>query len=260
MQTWRSGTRVIARRPWPGPWSSTIVPVSAMPSTGAGDDRVDARRGRPRTRRPVAVDDGAGDVEVEAGGYDDPRALGQGSADPGRQLGGGAALDDGPVVGDPLGEQLDQVGPGSGVRRGTSATGGSRRRGRRPPGRAPGSRRGRSSTWCPLPGSASTRRGTTPRRGREVAGAGPARRPARGADRARGGRRGASYARRGPTRDRPGRTALGAAEPPGVAKVQAAPFIASASAFGRPPRWASTTWARRSTSIDGMSILTGQTS
>ena len=32
MQTCRSGTRVIARRPWPGPWSSTIVPVSAMPT------------------------------------------------------------------------------------------------------------------------------------------------------------------------------------------------------------------------------------
>src|SRR6516225_3460873 len=27
---WKSGTRVSARRPWPGPWSSTIVPVSAI--------------------------------------------------------------------------------------------------------------------------------------------------------------------------------------------------------------------------------------
>ena len=31
-QTCRSGTRVSARRPWPGPWSSTMVPVSAMPT------------------------------------------------------------------------------------------------------------------------------------------------------------------------------------------------------------------------------------
>ena len=30
-QTWRSGTRVRLRRPWPRPWVSTMVPVSAMP-------------------------------------------------------------------------------------------------------------------------------------------------------------------------------------------------------------------------------------
>ena len=43
--------------------------------------------------------------------------------------------------------------------------------------------------------------------------------------------------------------------------VQAAAFIATASGLGtRSPRCASTTAARRSTSTDGMSMRTGQTS
>ena len=33
--TWVSGTRVSARRPWSSRWSSTIVPVTAMPRAAA---------------------------------------------------------------------------------------------------------------------------------------------------------------------------------------------------------------------------------
>ena len=42
--------------------------------------------------------------------------------------------------------------------------------------------------------------------------------------------------------------------------MSAAAFMASASGFGIPPRCASTTWARRSTSTEGMSMRTGHTS
>ena len=82
MQTWRSGTRVIARRPWPAPWSSTMVPVSAMPS-GLGDDRVDGVE----LGGEAVVDAGVGDVEVEPVGYDDRAALDRGGDTVGQLVG-----------------------------------------------------------------------------------------------------------------------------------------------------------------------------
>ena len=68
-QTWRSGTSVIARRPWPGPPSNAIVPVSAH-ADGARRDA--PRRGRRARRRPrpsstTTLDAGRPERRVEVG-------------------------------------------------------------------------------------------------------------------------------------------------------------------------------------------------
>ena len=156
----------------------------------------------------------------------------------------GAALDDRAVVRDPLGEVLDQV------RRSARPAGAAARRpaldaGRAPRGPGRGSRRGLSSSiqasvGAPPPGAERLARGRAAGRGRRST---PRRRTATGDAGCRAGRAA-----------RPGRAGVRSRS------AAAAPFIATASRFGSRPRWASTTWARRSTSTEGMSMRTGQTS
>ena len=73
--TWRSGTSVIARRPWPGPPSSANVPVSAQ-ADGAcrhrAVERVELGRRRDRRRRR-ARRRRAGASGSRSGGTTDPR-------------------------------------------------------------------------------------------------------------------------------------------------------------------------------------------
>ena len=258
--TCRSGTRLIARRPWSGPWSSTMVPVSAMPTRAAvttasmpsSRGRTAGGAGRRRRRRPgTSRPSPAGTTAL-------PPASSGGHR--GRDLVGRAAGHHGAVVLDPLDEQADQVVDRShGRRRPGSGPAGST------PSRAartrPGSRRGRCVIVV-LRRCASTRRGTTPRAVRAgraptvQAPPGPGSRPA---------------ARRPPgSVVRPKRPSTRPARPDALSaqasrraseKAQAAAFIAAASGLGTAsPRWLSTTWARRSTSTDGMSMRTGQTS
>ena len=118
MQTWRSGMRVSARRPSPGPHESTIVPVSAIPrvdpvrtpsssSSSAGErllsstsaSRRRARRDATRSEGPPAPRS-ACVVGLERRGNG------------GRELGGPDTPDLGLVVPDPLAEELDpRFGP-----------------------------------------------------------------------------------------------------------------------------------------------------
>jgi hypothetical protein len=72
------------------------------PDGRSGDDAVESVQ---LGGRQSGVLDGAGDVEIESGRYDDACARGQRGADPLGDLLGRAALHDGPVVGDPLGEE-----------------------------------------------------------------------------------------------------------------------------------------------------------
>ena len=114
---WWSGTRVNARRPWSGPASSTTVPVSAM------------ARAQPVTTLSQAsssavVSGGSSSTRIWTGGH----AASQASREPSgtsrlrasrwasrrtderRQFGRRYAVHDGPVVGEVLGQQVDQRG------------------------------------------------------------------------------------------------------------------------------------------------------
>ena len=156
----RSGTRVIARRPWPGRWSSTIVPVSAMPTAAAGDHRVDGvelggAEARRRRLRP-------GTAQGSPGGTTTERPVEQRRHVP-ADLGRGAADDDGAVVLDPLDEQGDARRRGSGRSRWHDP--------RRPAAGEPSASAARTAArivvagahGCPRPPAyAPTRRGTTP--------------------------------------------------------------------------------------------------
>ena len=259
---------VIARRPWPGPWSSTIVPVSAMPTRGAGDDGVDrvelgARRGRRRRRRrrpsrPSPAGTTTGRAPASTAAATRPASSS-----------GRAPLDDGAVVARPARRSSSTRSP-DGVGRRSS------RRGSRRPARrgdagqgAPRTRPRISSraltTLLIVPvlrRCASTRRGTTP-----PAGPGRSRAPVQ-------------------ARGRPGQPA-GAGRPPGSVVRAKRPSTRSAepgAALGPPSRRGRRTSRPRpssrpppasargrrggrrrparagATSTSGMSMRTGQTS
>ena len=116
---WKSGTRVSARRPWPGPWSRMIVPVSAIGDRAAGDDAAHpVEFGRGKRGLVAGQRDLAGQFGQPSGGEFRlvPRT-GRGSGGPGGQHagdGGGEAslrdaLHDGAVVGGAFGEQGGDV-------------------------------------------------------------------------------------------------------------------------------------------------------
>ena len=206
--------------------------------TRPGDDpveRVEVGGGQ------VVVHDSTRHLQIEVGRYDDPSALGQRGADPGLEVRGVAALDDGPVVGDALDEEGDGVGRRDRAgRRGTSATGGS------------GAVATAARTAARMSSRALTGGSPSPRchqaRNDSWGGAGRSRAPVQ-RDPGPGSR---PSARRPPGSDvrptrpqtRPTRPESRSAPPSRRASLnaQAAALIASASALGRPPRWASTTW------------------
>ena len=264
MHTCRSGTSVIARRPWPGPWSSTIVPVSAMPSRAPVTTRVE-RVELGGGQRPSSTT-APGDVEVEPAPARRPA-----------RPAGSAAAHRAPPARRPSTARRRRGSPRPARRTGRPgrSPAGRRRRGaagssagRAPtPSRAartrPGSRRGRSSIGV-LRRCAATRPGTTPRggagRSRAPVQAAPGPGEPAGRAAAAGERRttdaGPGPGRRGPTPARP--TASRRAS----LNAHAAALIATRL---RP-------WARRrrggrrrpgragATSTYGMSMRTGQTS
>ena len=63
MTRWKSGTRVSARRPWPGPWSRMIVPVSAIATA------------HPVTTPAIWSSSAAGSGGVSRGQLDGPGAV-----------------------------------------------------------------------------------------------------------------------------------------------------------------------------------------
>ena len=229
-QTCRSGTRVSARRPWPGPWSSTIVPVSAMPD-GSG------RRRRPRRRSSAAAVSplsstrgrrrlaGAEPLGREAVRDEHARRPGQGRRDgPGNLA---AACSGPPSRGSPpparrrgrAGRRGGRPRRRCGPARAPPPSPGPRPPGRGGPGRGP--RRGRSparpSSRRP-PSVRATRRGTT----RWAARAGRGRRSSGRRATAAGHRRattgqGAAAHRRARPAGQPG-GALGQSGPAGVAE------------------------------------------
>ncbi len=298
MQRWRSGTRVIARRPWSGVWSSTMVPVSAMPTRAAVTTATQASSSAAlSTPASPEVSEGSSTT-----------ARGTGTSSP-------AGTTTGPG---PVGRR--RCAPPARRRCSARPPRGSRRRVRR---RGPPARRGHPR------GSPGSRAAPPPaRRRRPRARRRPARRaPGRGSPRAprpapavdvgvgvgsvidsscggvsavgvrppsvrchqaRNDSGGGAGRSRAPVQAAPGpgrRPAV--ARPPGSevrerraralpvrpeafstrprrrasVKAQAAAFMATASALGtRSPRWPSTTWERRWTSTSGMSMRTGQTS
>ena len=201
-----------------------------------GVDLVELERGQ------ACVDGGAGHVHPQPLGYDDDTAL-DGGRDPCGQLLRRAPLDDRPVVGDPLGEEVEQRGAGGRV-------GGAHR------GAAPGPTRHRGRGADPGQDLLAGAHVVPPRvrfhqaRNDSRGPVGRSRAPVHAA--ASGSVPAARVPRRANRSAKPSRRP--------EAKTVAAPFIATSVADGTPPRCASTTWARRSTRTDGMSILTGHTS
>ena len=173
----------MARRPWPAPWSSTTVPVSAIPtaapvttasiasSSAEVSPSSTTARGTSRSR-PCRHDDAAS-----------PR---RGPPPRRPEVGGGAPRHLGPVVGHPLGEEVEHVARSassaersgvvgcraaaarSGAVTGARAGRPGRGRGERRHARRPAPRRGRSRRALVAADAAATRRGTT----RAAAGAG----------------------------------------------------------------------------------------
>ena len=261
--TCRSGTRVSARRPSPGPCESTIVPVVAMPTVARGDHRVEpvevgGGRARRRPRAPGTVpgqpvghhDAGARRAARRRSGPRPRRARSaprwRGSPRPARRTGRHRSGVPRRGRGSCAGRSPARC-PRRPARRRTSA---------RMSSRALTSHRG-------LRRCAATRPGTT----RPAAAAGRGRRSTphrvRAAGRAAAVRPAASDA--GPSRraaGRPGRTTLSAApsRAPEPNARRGRLHRDRLRLAGRPRRCASTTWARRSTSTDGMSMRTGQTS
>ncbi len=254
--TCTSGTSVSARRPCSGPASRTIVPVSAtataQPVTTASaasrsatdracvPSRRTSRAVEPRRRDAVRGDDPA------------QATLGQDAGDRGRERIGTGGDDEGPVVDQPVREQLEQrrrprrVEPLGAVR----------------PGRRPG-RRGRTRRRRPDPAEDLLAGGHDERPAHHW------RNDCRGGA---GASRAVLHARSGGgrVRIRPPRASRRpapiarspAANRPGERIPQATADMAARSAEGslRRSRSRSTCSPRRWTSIAGMSIFTGQTS
>ena len=232
------------------------------PTRARGDDGVDARRARAADRPSSTT--APGDVEAEAGGYDDALAAGERARPrvrrPGRRRSSGHH---GAVVRDPLDEQRRPGRPRSAVPGGAGGTAYARLdagRGRRRTLARISSRAliDRASSVGALPPGPERLGG----RGRQVAGLGPRGAPGPGAGRRPATARAASYAEAaehaagepGGRSARPSRRASRRTSRP-------RPSSRPPPALGdRSPRWASTTWARRSTSTAGMSMRTGHTS
>ena len=249
--------------PGPAPWSSTIVPVSAMPTRAGGHHRVDARRARRRSR-PSSDDGAAARPTAEPGRYDDraPPASAAATGAPPTLVGArsGHRRRGSPRPARRTGRRRSSTGRTRSVAARAAAPAGST------PARAARTRPRISSRALVIVGlrrCASTRRGTTPRGGagrsrapvQRGAGTGqPAGRPATA--------RAASYGRSGRAR-RPARPDARSAQPSRRASEKRPGRGLHRDRLGLGhgvAAVASTTCARRSTSTDGMSMRTGQTS
>ncbi len=114
------GTRVSARRPWPGPWSRMIVPVSAMAtaqpvttplrrSSSAAGSGGSSRASVISAGNPASHPPGSSSGMTNRAG-DRVGPGGQHAGDGGGKAGFRDALHDGAVIGDALGEQPGDAG------------------------------------------------------------------------------------------------------------------------------------------------------
>ena len=97
---------MIARRPWSGPWSSTIVPVSAIPTRASVTTA--SIRSRSAAGRPSSTT-APGTSTPRPGGTTTDAPAGSAAATAADRASAGHRVDDRAVVGDPLDEQRDQV-------------------------------------------------------------------------------------------------------------------------------------------------------